>query len=581
MRMPHSGSRFSAGFSKLATLFTGTAFIALGAATNLAVAQTSNNQAADNDDEAIDRVVITSSRLKRDGFTAPTPMTTLDSQDFQSQGLPSVSEFLSEFPSFVNNSSVETNGVNSSGNINGGLNLRGIGSARTLVLVNGRRHVPTTTNSTVNTNLIPSSMIERIEVVTGGASAAWGSDAVSGVVNLIYKTDFDGLELDAQYGVSQRGDNEEQRYSLLYGGDVGDRGRVLVAAEYYKNTGISDQSERDWAGAGIQLIPNPANGSENDGIPSRLIASGVRTANSSLNGVILNPATFAPFTSGPLANLQFAPGGGTQPFNRGTSTSFLWTIGGDGTNFSDDIDLIIPNDRKSLFTVFDYDLADSVEFFFEGSFAQSQGKSGVVQNFNFAPGGSVGVIRIQNDNAFLPADVRAAMVAEGLTEFVMGRINDDMGFIVSDTQNTTFRYVVGLNGEFDDNWSWNLYYQFGKNSFRNELTNNRMPANFFNAADAIVDPGTGDIVCRDPVARADGCVPLNLFGFGSPSEEAIAYAHATTRRITDRTQKVLAATVQGDVFELPAGGVSTAFGIEYRKEAAVLTNDENWNRAWE
>ncbi|WP_198147738.1 TonB-dependent siderophore receptor [Erythrobacter sp. AP23] len=523
----------------------------------------------EGDDDNV--ITVTGSRLDATGFTAPTPVTTFDAEDLTQAGTPTVAEFLSTIPAFVNNESPQNTGINSSGNANASVNLRNLGAGRTLVLVNGRRHVPTGTSGTVNTSLIPSSMIGQIEVVTGGASAAWGSDAVSGVVNILYRTDVDGLELDGQVGISQRGDNEEYRLSATYGAPIGDRGRFMIAAEYYKTEGITAQRDRDWGRDELQIIPNTANTGENDGIPRNLLASNVRTANSSLNGVILNPNTLAPFQTGPLANLQFAPGVGTQPFNRGTNTSFLWTIGGDGTNFSQDTDLIIPNSRKALFAVFEHEITDDIEFYFEGSYTQAEAESGVVQNFNFAPGGVVGVVPIRIDNAFLPASVRAAMVTQGITQFSLGRVNNDMGFINSTTRNVTTRFVGGLRGDLDQNWNWDFYYQYGENSFQNELENNRITANFFEAADAIVDPGSGNIVCR---SGNPACVPLNLFGFGSPSAEAIDYVHATTRQLSDRSQEVAALTIRGDLLQLPAGAVKTAFGGEYRSESTDFRNDE-------
>ena len=260
---------------------------------------------------AVEEVVVTASRIERAGFIAPTPLTTIGIAQMEERGATHVRDVLYELPQVVR----AAPGSTASGNPGGQyVNLRNLGSARTLVLIDGRRVVPTNTAGNVDLNILPSSLVERLEVVTGGASAAWGSDAVSGVVNLILKRSIQGVEGSVQYNVSQQGDNAQKTFELAAGHEfLGGRLRLMVAGEASNLDGLPSADSRDWGKVQRAFILNPTYTTTNG--QYRLIPSDNATfSRMTAGGVIF---------SGPLANTQFGPGGQPTVFNRG-SRPYSW-----------------------------------------------------------------------------------------------------------------------------------------------------------------------------------------------------------------------------------------------------------------
>lgn len=511
--------------------------------------------------QVLEEVSVTASRVQRSGFTAPTPTTIVGAVQLQERGVSNVADLLNELPSFAG--SVTPSSSNTSSTVAGAnfVNLRGLGTNRTLVLVNGRRHVPTTSGNEVDLNAIPMSLVDRIDVVTGGASAAWGSDAVAGVVNIIMKENLEGWSGDVQYGSSQRGDNEDLRASLAFGTSfAGDRGKFSIAAEYSDNKGVEDQADRAWGRERWAVIANPDYAPGN-GQPARLIRPGVTIGLASAGGVIVGPP--------PLAGLAFGPNGSVFNFDYGTLNTGLYQVGGDGGSFGDQLSLKVPVERKNVFGTASFDLTDRVTAYGEASFATSESSSGLVQWPDIA------AIPITADNAYLPESVRDIMITNDIPMFVMGRINDDFGPMVTGMKSETWRAVAGLRGSLGGDWTWDAYYQKGRARTDVPLYYNRVQSLFFQAVDAVVDPVSNSIVCRSTLTDpTDGCVPFNVFGQGSTTRAAFDYVTRTQRSIAHRTQTVAAASLQGTAFNTWAGPVSIATGIEYRKEEIRETVDE-------
>ncbi|MEQ8802318.1 MAG: TonB-dependent receptor plug domain-containing protein, partial [Haliea sp.] len=295
---------------------------AVAAATSSLPTIAAEKQAEKN---VLEEISITASRIQRSGFSAPTPTTVFNRDFLDARAETSLGDVLNESPQFFASRSPAANTLNA--NIVGAnfMDLRGFGPNRTLVLLDGRRVVPTTDGNLVDLNLFPSALVERVEVVTGGASAAWGSDAVTGVVNVILKSDMDGFEGSIQTGQSEVGDAEEYKASLGWGGSfANDRARIMVGAELFETKGVVDQKSRSWARDEWQLVQNPNFGME--GEPQFITASNVKILPSTRGGFI---------TSGPLAGTQFGEGG--VPMSRELGTpSGLFMIGGDGVNLGAD-----------------------------------------------------------------------------------------------------------------------------------------------------------------------------------------------------------------------------------------------------
>jgi outer membrane receptor protein involved in Fe transport len=527
-------------------------------------------RAADADAGASDlsEVVVTASRVDRAGFTAPTPTTTVGLQELQKAGTTNVADYLSTVPAFgavVSPASTAHNSVNSSLNL---VNLRSLGANRTLVLVDRKRFTPSTATGRVDLNVIPTIMIERVEVVTGGASAAWGSDAVAGVVNLIFKKNLDGFSGEVSGGLSQLGDNQDVKVALSWGGAFLDgRLRVSIASEYEDNKGIGPDSGRDVLKKNIQVIPNP-NYRLGNGQPQNYLTSNVNVSTATLGGLV---------TTGPFAGQQFTPGGALVPFAYGTLRGNAFMIGGSGISITNAINqeqlgqVVNPLRRGNIYLHSSFDVTDNVQATFEASYAQSFSEAYLSIPYD------LGTITIQRDNAYLTAAQRATLTAANVTSFKMGRINRDVSYNFPVNQNQTQRFMFGLDGKFDalgSAWKWDSYVAAGITGFKQKIQGNRIIANWNQAIDAVVNPANGQIVCRSTLTNAtNGCVPINLFGEGSPSAAASRYVTGTSALDADFKQVAAAANISGEPFSVPAGPVSVAAGLEFRKESVSQTAD--------
>ena len=396
--------------------------------------------------DLVEELVVTASRVNRSGFDAPTPTTVVGTDNLQAVAATNVADMLNTLPTFGGGTTPSTTSHSSQNAGANFLNLRDLGNNRTLVLVDGRRHVPTTASGLVDINVIPASLLGRVEVVTGGASAAWGSDAVAGVVNLIFREDLEGLEGQVQGSTSQYKDNEEFNLALAGGlRFAGGRGHFMAASEFVDMKGVG--ADRDWFREHQQVIANPAYRAGN-GQPQNLLVPNVTASVATLGGLI---------TDGPLKGLQFLPGGATAPFRYGNNLGTQYHTDGDGLYPGDIISLMTPLTRANLFTRTTYDVTDNVEAFMEASVAYAE------TTFNLSTSYDLGTLTIRRDNAFLPAHVGALMDANGVSTFRMGRFNRDIAFNVVDNKNATSRIVVGLKGDFGDGWNWDAYYQYGQN----------------------------------------------------------------------------------------------------------------------
>lgn len=545
--------------------FLGTAALSalVFAAAGAANAQTgSAQQEAAQPGASLDDIVVTGSRVARSGFDAPTPTTVLSSEELEQRGAAQIGEFLTEVPAFRATQTPQSNPQSARGAGQYFADLRGLGSIRTLVLVDGRRFVPSSPEGQVDLNLIPSVLVSRVDVVTGGASAQWGSDAVAGVVNVILNNSLDGFKSDFSYGESTYGDNVESRASVAWGGDFAEgRGHVVVGGEYVNGEGVDTHYDRAF-GRDLQEQVSYS-GTRLADQPSRFFARGVQPLTFTDGGVIIGPNTGV---GQALRGIQFGPGGTVLPFTYGTAvgTSAIDFSGGQsGLSVRSGHTLSLPVERSITMFHADFDVNDSLKLFAEASYA----KAGSDFHTAFARDQAPNALVIQRDNAYLPGSVRNIMVANNIMSFSLGRQHKDFGEVSASNFNTTTRFAFGASGEFGSGWTWDAYYQYGENEYRSTLERLKINDNLRFAVDA-VDIGGGTIACRNLVARAAGCVPINLFGEGSANPQAIAYVTGTATYNVDTSQEVMAANVQGTPFSTWAGPVSFAAGVERRAEDA-------------
>lgn len=539
---------------------------AAGAAQAQAVSPPPAEPQAQDPTTQIDDIVVTGSRVNRSGFDAPTPTTVLSSEQLEQRGSAQIGEFLTEAPAFRATQTPQSNPQSARGAGQYFADLRGLGSIRTLVLVDGRRFVPSSPEGQVDLNLIPSVLVDRVDVVTGGASAQWGSDAVAGVVNVILNNDLNGFKGDFSYSETTYGDNEESRASAAWGTDFfAGRGHVVVGGEYVKANGVLSHYDRPF---GLELQEQVSySGARLADQPSRFFARGVQPLNFTTGGVIIGPNT------GPgqaLRGIQFGPGGTVQsfPYGNAVGTSAIDFTGGQpGLSIRSGHTLVLPVERTIGMIHADFDVNDSLKLFVEGSWA----KAGAEFHTAYARDSTPNALVIQRDNAYLPTSVRDIMVANNINSFSLGREHRDFGEVSANNFNTTGRFAFGASGDLGSGWTWDAYYQYGENEYRSTLERLKITQNLTFAADAVVVGGT--IVCRNVAARAAGCVPINLFGEGSASQEAIDYVTGTAQYDVDTSQEVMAANIQGEPFSTWAGPVSFAAGLERRVEEAEARVD--------
>lgn len=514
-------------------------------------------------------IVVTGTRIS--GFTAPTPVTTVGAAELEDRAVRNIADIMFDVPALkpVQNTGQSSQPIGASN-----LDLRALGPNRTLLLVDGRRFAATDPTGGVDVNVIPAGLISRLEFVTGGASAAYGSDAVSGVVNIFLNHEFEGLKGDVQYGQSAWGDMGQTGASLTAGDAfMNDRLHVVASFDYFDNEGQLEQDSRDWARGNYAVLTNPAYPGT-PGAPRQIISPDARFSQMTFGGVTaLNniPA---------LRNIQFGPGGTVLPFVRGTNLGNTYMTGGDGDTLSPGSNIAPEIERMSAYGRATYELSNDLNIYADALWSRADIFSdGTTATDN-------GTLIIQRDNAFLPEEVRDIMIANNVTTFRMGRIGGEEGAFLNDVENTIERYGVGIEGAINENWSWDAHAQFSRTSYYREDGNNRDNARFALGIDAVIDPNSGDPICRallnnpnptdaqDPRRNIRDCVPINLFGAGSVSQDALDYIGGAAWLDAEQAQTVFAANLEGSPFSTWAGPVSVAVGLEYREESIEAENDD-------
>ena len=539
----------------------------------LAQASEATSPAKESDSGLLEEVVVTGSHIARSTFTTPNPVTVVDAQQMQNLGLTNVNAVLATLPQ---NSTLYSPASQPGSNFNTGAsfaNLRGLNpffGTRTLTLVDGRRVVPTSTGGAVDLNVFPSMLVGRIETVTGGASAAYGSDAVAGVVNVILDTRLQGFKAQADFGQSSAGDGNGYHGSAAYGTSfAAEHGHVILGAEYDKmdSIGACARTAQSWCGTQAAQFSNPAY--VFTGGPQYIVGANGKSTGTTVSGVLYSPSPFFPGAGAALG--QFNDAGTTlsafDPGQYGGPFSQTPRLGGDGVGVGvyDAVPLLPDVEHYSLFAHANYDLTDTMQGFLEGSYANR--KSSTYQ----AQAGAQGTF-IAPDNAFLAPGV-AAQIPTGAYLY---RSGNNLSPTLNSTDDDTWRVSAGLKGALFAGWGWDAYVQYGHHTTDSLIRNNQASVFFGLAADAVktnpalpYDPVTNPAVCRSGVP---GCAPLNLFGtdpgaINPKQNDAFAFAYRPLIDNIVNTQKVAAVNANGDLFGgWGAGPVRAAVGAEFRRE---------------
>lgn len=564
----------------------------LGAAT----AALASNAAFAEQNAGVETVVVTGSLIQQTMGDQPIPTIIIDSDEIAKTGRTNIAAVLAQLPQMQTvgggtdltptNSNFLTSGFGVSN-----VDLRQLGSTRTLVLVNGRRWVTGSPTSTaVDLNTIPTQAIDRVETITGGASAAYGSDAIAGVVNIILKQDFEGIAANAQYGLSSRGDGGDAYGSLMLGGNFLDgKGNVTITMSYEDSQKVSS-GDRDITSTDTTRFPGmfeAVGGFSSYGLNGRF-----RFAEPNALGQILA-----------VGNSGYNPDG----------TRFVTAV--NGFDRSPNRYIQVPVIRRLISETGHLDIAPWVRFFVEGSYAYTSSS----QQLEPYPGtsedglskptsaGGTGIL-IPANNPFIPAGLAAQNPGDDPLFFYRrfadlgdrtGRADRDMGRVALGFEGD---YGSLKNGTFLEDWKWSTSYVWGRTAESQTnggyydkikmqealntvggdgtLVGGAFQPNVAGAASVYVNKsglGTTDVsnyfTCLDPIAQAAGCVPVNLFGAGSITPQAAAYIGSLITLQSQATEQVATFQTNGSVFSLPAGAVKVALGAEYRNENARFVPD--------
>jgi iron complex outermembrane receptor protein len=563
-----------------------------GAAPAQAGGQAAADASREGDSTAVEEVIVTGSRIKRAGFDTLQAAFSTGAKEIQERGYTNIIQALDETPGFAA-SGMNPVGTNQTtfGSGQAFADFFGLGSNRTLTLVNGRRFVTSNTPAggnagnpggaglQVDLNVIPVGLVERVETVAIGGAPVYGSDAIAGTVNIILKDDFQGLEASAQYGITGEGDAESQSYRLMVGGNFAEgRGNAVIGAEFAKQDGIQLSSR---TGAHLAL-PNLGAGPALD-VADDIVFGGM--SEGGLPFLYASPGYplgggASDWISDPSGQpLQFGKNGDLVPYNVGRDVYGagvpIYNNGGDGVRLADHNGLLAPSERTLINGTAHYDITPRIRAFVEAAYAHSQGDepSDLAAFAQPLLGGNQ--VTYHLDNAFLSAATRNTLAANGVTDrFYVARNFSDLletdGYLERTTVDL-YRVVVGLQGDFDA-WgkklNWDVSYNYGRSRALTEM-------NYINsdrlvlALDA-VDDGSGNIVCRS----GGSCVPINLFGENNFSKAAANYVLDRGTAVSLNTQQVVTANLSGDLpFGISSQPIAFNIGAEHREERGGFSPD--------
>jgi iron complex outermembrane receptor protein len=559
------------------------------AADDAAGAQAAGSDGAPAAPAAVDTVVtVSGSRIAARGFTQPTPTTTLGAADLAKAAQPNLFNTIAELPALQGSTGRTTSTGSTSSGIQGlsSLSLRGLGPIRTLTLLDGQRVVGANVTGVTDVSQFPQLLIKRVDVVTGGASASYGSDAVGGVVNFITDKKFKGFKANVQGGQTTYGDDENGNIQVAGGkGFLDNKLHVTVSAEYGREKGVPSPgfgevgpNGRTWYHApAYQIRPLSQT---NDGKPQYKVIEHAQQFQYAKYGLI---------TNGPLQGTafgvngqpyQFQYGSNGVPTGTGAVTNCInpFCVGGDmsgsvGAGTSLGMDLT----RKVAYTRVSYDLNEDNEIYFTANYGR------VGAQFSPNPGAAKnGNLTIQCDNPFLPASIQAACATNNISRFAYGTANAIFpeNIEVNPTR-TQHRLVAGAEGRFaafGKDWKYDAYVEHGENEIDIVVNNMSLNSRYIAAIDAVRAPD-GSIVCRNPVAVASGCKPLNIIGNVTVDPAAIAYVLPPMgpRQHSVQKQQVASFNINGEPFESWAGPIALATGAEYRKEQYYVRADAYGN----
>ncbi|HVT33946.1 MAG TPA: TonB-dependent receptor [Nevskiaceae bacterium] len=545
----------------------------------------------------LDTVQVTGTRLARPGYSTPTPTTSVTARDIRDSGTTNLGDYLDNLPQLSSSANmanstqfIGTAGLNE-------LDLRDLGTSRTLVLVNGHRHVGALGGDTaVDINTIPQDLVERVDFITGGASAIYGADAVTGVVNFVLTQNFEGLSVRAQTGTNWDGGYDKNLVAITAGTNfAGDRGNFVLAGEFAQQSRLTAK-ERPSMALQRSYLQNPLDVDGNGNPiekpnrrPNMILVPGAGTNETSEGGTVL---TAGYINDGNIRDAYlFDPGGN---FRRVRIDGIVDA----GNELCSDCDYLDENayqdlqpafDRYNLTAMSHFQISDWARLDVEGNFAHTRALTYFFPSFDDVFQGNA--IAIQPDNAYMPAGLQAFFTSHNKREVMVNRIDADAGLRAEKDERDMTQVTLALTGNlpFSPTWNYNLSAVYGHTRIDTTFINNRINDRFSEATDAVVDPMTHNIVCRAtidskaklpgtntpvPADARVGCIPTNVFGAGAINQASANWFNATGLETDGVSLAVYTAYLVNDaLIDLPAGPLAAALGTEYRLEQSNTLPD--------
>ena len=500
--------------------------------------------------EELEMIVVTGSRIAKRDAIAESPILTLDSEAIADSGFVTAEQYLNTMPQITPNISSQSNNPSSNGRAF--IDLRGLGTNRNLVLIDGRRPMGSTSGGTVDVNTIPTALIERVEIISGGAAATYGPDAVAGVVNFIMKQSFDGIAIDSTYRITDRGDAEEWGTDLTFGGKFADdRGNAVFNASYFSREAVYKGARDFSAQASSTTGTFPGGGwSPGTNTPSQAAVDAVFGGNSCN-------------TNGGQAGFGFNPDGTL--FCTGVANNPRDAVGFTGPdswiasafypdffsyNFEPDNILVLPLERWNMYSHFDLDLTSGFKPYAMAMFTNYN----ALQELAPTPAAGTTGFTVPVTNPFIPSSMQPLLAsrAQPAAPWSFSKRFNDLGGRTGYNEHDVWQIVAGTKGDISDAWRYDVYYSYGR-SVQTEIQGGNVRRDrtqaLLNAADG------GASVC------AGG---LNLFGSAPISQECKDYISLEAKNLTVLDQNIVEGVVNGDLFELPAGTLAVAVGASYR-----------------
>ena len=530
----------------------------LGGAALLAAFVSTPAAAAAAADNEVEGIVVTGSRIVRNDYESNTPIVTVGAEALQQTGAVTVETLLNQMPQFVPSVTATSNNPGGTGQAN--VELRGLGTQRTLVLMDGRRIPPSNSDGTVDLNTIPPGLVESIEVITGGASATYGSDAVAGVVNFRLKKHFQGVEADVQYGTTDRNDGETENVSLLLGGNFDDDKGNAVISFGYSNRGDIRNAARAFSSVSGPSSTSPLGAYDTIGsnLPSQAVVDSVFAKYGVAAGAVKATANRLGFNNN--GTLFF----NAQNYKGPTSIDFS-TIPVNGTYNTGPLNYLqVPLERYNAFARVEHEVIENVNAY--AQFNYTSYVSGALLAPSPSAGnpavGSTGFL-VPVTNPFVPADLKTILASRpnAAAPFLFRKRFAEIGGRRSESDYTVSQFVVGLNGDLGHGFSFDGYIADGRER--------RLETQFGNVSHQAV---------RTLLEASDGGASIctggyNPFGANPISAACAAYVSRITKNSTTYDQRLADISVQGPLFELPAGEVKVLVGANYIRNAFTFIPD--------